>query len=125
MNETHRGPPVSRRLPSLHGLRAFEAAARQLSFTRAAAELNVTQSAVSHQIRALEDQMGVRLFHRSARGLLLSEQGQLLLPAVRDAFDRLAAGVERVRGHGATGTLTASVSPYFAGQWLIPRLGRF
>ncbi|WP_207455194.1 transcriptional regulator GcvA [Azospirillum sp. SYSU D00513] len=116
---------MARRLPSLHGLRAFEAAARQLSFTRAAEELNVTQSAVSHQIRALEEQMGVALFRRVPQGLLLTEAGQLLLPAVRDAFDRLAVGVERVREHEASGTLTVSVSPYFAGRWLMPRIGRF
>ncbi|HYG89730.1 MAG TPA: transcriptional regulator GcvA [Azospirillum sp.] len=116
---------MTRHLPSLNGLRAFEAAARQLSFTRAAEELNVTQSAVSHQIRALEEQMGVPLFRRVNQGLLLTDAGQLLLPAVRDAFDRLAAGVERVRGHEASGTLTVSVSPYFAGRWLMPRIGRF
>jgi len=116
---------MARRLPSLNGLRAFEAAARQLSFTRAAEELNVTQSAVSHQIRALEEQMGVSLFRRVNQGLLLTDAGQLLLPPVRDALDRLAAGVERVRGHEASGRLTVSVSPYFAGRWLMPRIGRF
>lgn len=116
---------MARHLPSLNGLRAFEAAARQLSFTRAAEELNVTQSAVSHQIRALEEQMGVTLFRRVPQGLLLSDAGQLLLPAVRDAFDRLATGVERARGRAASGTLTVSVSPYFAGRWLMPRIGRF
>ncbi len=116
---------MARRLPSLNGLRAFEAAARQLSFTRAADELGVTQSAVSHQIRALEEQMGVTLFRRVNQGLLLTDAGQLLLPAVRDAFDRLAAGVERVREREASGRLTISVSPYFAGRWLMPRIGRF
>ncbi|HYH21759.1 MAG TPA: transcriptional regulator GcvA [Azospirillum sp.] len=116
---------MARQLPSLNGLRAFEAAARHLSFTRAAEELNVTQSAVSHQIRALEDRMGVRLFRRLNQALLLTDAGQLLLPSVRDAFDRLAAGVERVVQHEAAGVLTVSVSPSFAARWLMGRIGRF
>ncbi|HYD65676.1 transcriptional regulator GcvA [Azospirillum sp.] len=116
---------MARQLPSLNGLRAFEAAARHLSFTRAAEELNVTQSAVSHQIRALEDRLGVRLFRRLNQTLLLTDAGQLLLPCVRDAFDRLAAGVERVVQHEAAGVLTVSVSPSFAARWLMGRIGRF
>jgi LysR family transcriptional regulator, glycine cleavage system transcriptional activator len=77
---------VTSRLPSLNGLRAFEAAARHLSFTRAAAELNVTQTAISHQIRRLEEQLGLRLFVRRQRGLMLTNQAQQYLPAVRSAL---------------------------------------
>jgi LysR family glycine cleavage system transcriptional activator len=116
---------VSRRLPPLNALRAFEAAARQLSFTRAAAELNVTQTAISHQILALEQRLGVRLFRRLPRGLLLTEEAQRYLPPIRDAFDQIALATERLAGAGAGATLTVSVLPSFAAKWLVPRLGRF
>jgi LysR family glycine cleavage system transcriptional activator len=116
---------LSRRLPPLNALRAFEAAARHLSFTRAAAELNVTQTAISHQIRALEERLGVRLFRRLPRGLLLTEEAQRYLPPVRDAFDQIALATERLTAAGASATLTVSVLPSFAGKWLVPRLGRF
>jgi LysR family glycine cleavage system transcriptional activator len=116
---------VSRRLPPLNALRAFEAAARQLSFTRAAAELNVTQNAISHQIRALEQRLGVRLFRRLPRGLLLTEEAQRYLPPIRDAFDQIALATERLVGAGTGATLTVSVLPSFAAKWLVPRLGRF
>jgi LysR family glycine cleavage system transcriptional activator len=114
-------------LPPLNGLRAFEAAGRNLSFTVAARELNVTQSAVSHQIRALEARMGLPLFRRlNGSALVLTDAGQLLLPVVRDAFDTLRIGVERViQREASAGTLTISVSPAFAARWLIPRLGSF
>jgi LysR family glycine cleavage system transcriptional activator len=116
---------LSRRLPPLNALRAFEAAARQLSFTRAAAELNVTQTAISHQIRALEERLGVRLFRRLPRGLLLTEEAQRYLPPIRDAFDQIALATERLVGAGTGATLTVSVLPSFAAKWLVPRLGRF
>ena len=116
---------MERRLPPLNGLRAFEAAARLLSFTRAAAELNVTQSAISHQIRGLEERLGVLLFKRMPHALLLSETGEALLPIVADAFDRLAEGVAAVIEHEVKGVLTVNVSPSFAVKWLAPRLGRF
>ena len=116
---------MSRRLPPLNALRAFEAAARHLSFTRAAAELNVTQTAISHQIRALEERLGVRLFRRLPRGLLLTEEAQRYLPPIRDAFDQIALATERLGAVGASSTLTVSVLPSFAGKWLVPRLGRF
>jgi LysR family glycine cleavage system transcriptional activator len=116
---------MSRRLPPLNALRAFEAAARHLSFTRAAAELHVTQTAISHQIKALEERLGVRLFRRLPRGLLLTEAAQRLLPPVRDAFDQIAAATERLAAGGAGTTLTVSVLPSFAAKWLVPRLGRF
>jgi LysR family glycine cleavage system transcriptional activator len=116
---------MSRRLPPLNALRAFEAAARHLSFTRAAEELHVTQTAISHQIRALEERLGVRLFRRLPRGLLLTEEAQRYLPPVRDAFDQIAAATERLGAAGASGVLTVSVLPSFAAKWLVPRLGRF
>ena len=116
---------MSRRLPPLNALRAFEAAARHLSFTRAAAELHVTQTAISHQIKALEERLGVRLFRRLPRGLLLTEAAQRLLPPVRDAFDQIAAATERLAVSGSGATLTVSVLPSFAAKWLVPRLGRF
>lgn len=119
------GYPMERRLPPLNGLRAFEAAARLLSFTRAAAELNVTQSAISHQIRGLEERLGVPLFKRMPHALVLSETGEALLPIVADAFDRLADGVASVIEHEVKGVLTVNVSPSFAVKWLAPRLGRF
>ena len=83
------------RLPPLNALRVFEAAARHLSFTRAAAELHVTQAAVSHQIKLLEDDLGVPLFRRMHRALLLTDEGQQLLPSVRAAFDELSTATRR------------------------------
>ena len=113
------------RLPSLNALRAFEAAGRHLSFTRAARELNVTQAAVSHQIKALEAQLGVRLFRRAARGLLLTDTGQAYLTDVREAFRRLVQATERLRTRDVAGVLTVSVLPSLASRWLIHRLGGF
>jgi LysR family glycine cleavage system transcriptional activator len=116
---------MARRLPPLNGLRAFEAAARHLSFTRAADELNVTQTAISHQIRGLEERLGVRLFRRLPRGLVLTEEAQLYLPPVRDAFDQIAAATERLNKEQTGGALTVSMLPSFAARWMVPRLGRF
>ena len=87
-------------LPSLNGLRAFEAAARLLSFTQAAAELNVTQTAVSHQIRRLEDQLGIKLFIRQNRALALTHEAESYLPSVRAAFEDLRRATERLRRSG-------------------------
>ena len=116
---------MARALPPLNAMRAFEAAARHLSFTHAAAELNVTQGAVSHQVKALEERLGMKLFHRRPQGLVLSEAGQACQPFVREAFDRLAAGFESLRARDNAGILTVSVSPNFAAKWLVGRLGRF
>ena len=117
---------MARTLPPLNALRAFEAAARHLSFTRAAEELRVTQAAVSHQVKALEERLGVPLFRRLTRGLRLTDEGQALLPDLRDGFDRLAQAVERVgRRHGTQGRLTVSLLTTFALSWLVPRLPRF
>jgi LysR family transcriptional regulator, glycine cleavage system transcriptional activator len=117
---------MARRLPPLNSLRAFEAGARHLSFTRAADELHVTQAAVSHQVKALEDHLGVRLFRRLTRRLALTEEGRALLPAVSEAFDRIAEAAERIgRDAGRSRTLTVSVTPSFGARWLVHRLGRF
>ncbi len=116
---------MPRRLPSLNALRAFEAVARQLSLTKAAHELHVTPGALSHQIKLLEDQLGAKLFRRSARGLQFTDLGRDYLPVVREAFDRLTAGTESLFSPGPSGTLTVSVSPNFAAKWLVPRLARF
>ena len=112
-------------LPSLTALRAFEVAARHLSFTRAAEELHVTQAAVSHQIKHLEEQLGVALFRRMNRSLMLSDAGQALLPSATEAFQILAAGVERVSGLGHENRLVVSTIESIAAEWLVPRLGRF
>lgn len=119
------GAGFRRRLPPLNALRTFEAAARHLGFTRAAEELNVTQAAVSHQVRALEDYLGVRLFRRRGRTLTLSEAGQALLPGLQDAFDRIEDSANRVHPGHDEGVLTVTVQPSFAGAWLISRLPRF
>ena len=116
---------MRRRLPPLNALRAFEAAARHLSFTRAARELNVTQAAISHQVKALEERLGLCLFRRLNRALLLTDAGQAYLPDLRDAFDRIDAATRRLRAADDSGPLTVSVLPSFAAKWLVPRLGRF
>jgi DNA-binding transcriptional LysR family regulator len=116
---------MARPLPPLNGLRAFEAAARHLSFTRAAEELNVTQAAISHEIKALEERLGIRLFRRLNRALMLTDEGQRLLPATRDAFDRLAEAVAGLKARDTAGPLTVSVLPSLAAKWLVPRLSRF
>ncbi|HEY5288469.1 MAG TPA: transcriptional regulator GcvA [Caulobacteraceae bacterium] len=114
-----------RRLPPLNALRAFEAAARHLNFSRAADELSVTPGAVSQQIQNLEEYVGAALFKRTPRGLLLTDAAQTALPALREAFDRLAeaAGLLTAAVDGRRLTLTAP--PSFAAKWLMPRLGRF
>jgi LysR family transcriptional regulator, glycine cleavage system transcriptional activator len=116
---------MSRTLPPLNALRAFEAAARHLSFTAAASELNVTQAAISHQIKALEERLGLKLFRRVGRGLLLSDAAQAYLTEIGAAFDRIAGATQRLHQHDAAGVLSATVLPSFAAKWLLPRLGRF
>ncbi len=112
-------------LPPLNALRAFEAAARHLSFTKGAAELNVTQGAVSHQVKALEDRLGFKLFLRRHQGLVLTEAGQDCQLFVREAFDRLATGFDSILAKDDAGILTVSVSPNFASKWLVSRIGKF
>ncbi|MEX2081416.1 MAG: LysR family transcriptional regulator, partial [Dehalococcoidia bacterium] len=116
---------MSRRPPPLNALRAFEAAARHGSFTRAAEELHVTQGAVSRHVKNLEERLERTLFLRGHQGLRLTEAGAAYLPAVRDAFDRLAAATEVLRRPDTSRVLTVSVSPNFAGKWLVHRLGDF
>ncbi len=113
------------RLPPLGALRAFESAARLMSFSKAADELNVTPAAISHQIHALEADLGVRLFHRLNRAIELTASGRLLLPGLSVAFAGMHASVRRLRAHNDTGTLTVTASPSFAGKWLVVRLHRF
>ena len=118
-------PYRPRVLPSTAALRAFEAAARHLSFTGAAVELRRTQGAVSHQIRELETRLGVTLFERQARGIALTESGRIYLPFVVEALDRLRAGDDALRPQTGDHVLTVSCSPNFASKWLVPRLGEF
>jgi LysR family transcriptional regulator of beta-lactamase len=109
----------------LNALRAFEASARHLSFTRAGLELFVSQGAVSHQIKALEDGLGVRLFRRLPRGLALTDEGLALVPVVRDSFDRIGATLDRFSGGRFREVMTVAVVGTFAIGWLLPRLPAF
>ncbi|MBW6390116.1 LysR family transcriptional regulator [Billgrantia antri] len=109
----------------LNALRAFEASARHLSFTRAADELNVTQAAVSHQVKLLEERLGTALFKRLPRGLMITAEGEALLPVMRDAFDRMADMLERLEGGKVRDILNVGAVGTFAVGWLLPRLARF
>jgi LysR family transcriptional regulator, glycine cleavage system transcriptional activator len=115
---------MSRRLPPLNSLRAFEAAGRHLSFKKAAEELRVTPAAISHQVHSLEDYCGIKLFHRLTRALRLTEAGRAALPHLRDGFDKLNEAVEVIRRQQGSGILTVSVAPSFGARWLVPRLDR-
>ena len=112
-------------LPPLNALRAFEAAARHLSFSRAAAELNVTPAAVSHQVKALEEYLGTPLFRRLTRAVVLTEAGQAGVPALRQGFAKLGEAADLLRADETAGALTVSVAPSFGAKWLVPRLDRF
>src|SRR3990170_4569545 len=101
-------PVMLRRLPSLNALKAFEAAARHESFTKAAEELSVTQGAVSHQVKALEAELGLRLFNRERQRLVITDAGRSYLEVVRDALDRLSDGTRRLLDRQKTGTLTVT-----------------
>lgn len=114
-----------RRLPPLATLRAFEAAARLLSFKRAAAELNVTPTAISHQVRQLEEAIGTRLFERRTRQVVLTAEGQVLLPVLREGFDSFARVVEALNRRQRRKTVTLSATPAFAAKWLVPRIAGF
>lgn len=109
----------------LTGLRAFEAAARHLNFTKAALELRITQAALSHRIRSLEARLGCRLFRRLPRGVALTDEGEALFPALRDAFGRIAGALARFESGAAREVLTVSAVATFATGWLLPRLGEF
>lgn len=114
-----------RRLPPLNALRAFEAAARHLSYAKAAEELFVTPAAISHQVKALEDHIGIALFRRLPRGLALTDAGRALLPDLTEGLDRLSAATQRLPRDGLSGRLTVTVLPSFAYGWLVPRLKNF
>jgi DNA-binding transcriptional LysR family regulator len=114
-----------RRLPSLNGLRAFEAAARLGSFVAAGEELNVTQAAISRLVRLLEDRLGFRLFERMPNGLALTPQGRALQPGLTAAFDAIAGITQQVAAMRSTPVLTLGLGPSFAVRWLIPRLAGF
>jgi LysR family glycine cleavage system transcriptional activator len=110
-----------RKLPPLHSLRAFEAAARHLHFTRAAEELHLTPTAISHQVRQLEEILGVELFRRYPRPVRLSPAGEKLFPVLRDSLDRIAAAIGQL-SDDQNGPLRLSVTMAFASRWLMPRL---
>lgn len=114
-----------RRLPPLNTLRSFEAAARHASFLRAAKELHVTASAVSHQMRTLEKFLGVALFRRDGRQVVLTREGESYLRAIREGLNLMAAATARIRAPRAGGVLTISVAPSFGTPWLVPRLAGF
>lgn len=109
----------------LNALRAFEAAARHLSFTRAAIELCVTQTAISHQVKLLEQRLGVQLFRRLPRGLMITEDGLALLPTLQETFDRMADMLQRFEEGHLRDVLTLGCVGTFAVGWLLPRLGAF
>ena len=115
----------SRRLPSLDALRAFEAAARRLSFTEAAAELHVTQGAVSQRIKLLEQELGRALFDRTPRGLCLTGAGETLAHGVAEGLERITLALAGLDATGLAGALEVSVLPSFATRWLVPRLNGF
>lgn len=113
------------RIPPLNALKAFEASARHLSFTRAAEELFVTQAAISHQIKSLEEFLAIKLFMRKNRSLLLTEEGQSYYLDIKDVFNALHDATERLLARGEKGAITVSLQPSFAIQWLVPRLNAF
>lgn len=117
---------MKRRLPPLNALRAFESAARLLSFTKAADELAVTQGAVSHQVKTLEEWAGIPLFRRDGRGPVLTEAAAKFLPAVTAALDQLALASRKLQAvDPGQGWLTVAMMPSFAAKWLVPRLSEF
>ncbi len=109
----------------LNALRAFEASARHLSFTKAGMELRVGQAAVSHQVKSLEERLGVRLFRRLPRGLALTDEGQALIPAISEAFGRMRTTLDQFEHGHFRGVVTVGVVATFAVGWLMPRLGSF
>ncbi len=116
---------MSQQLPPLNALRAFEAVARHLSFTKAGEELNVTRAAISHQIKFLEDFLGFSLVERKNRAIVLSPQADAALPKLREGFNNLAEAVQLMRNVKPAQSITVCAAPSFASKWLIPRLPRF
>ncbi|RST56432.1 LysR substrate-binding domain-containing protein [Variovorax sp. MHTC-1] len=125
MNELVSPVRRARRLPPLSSLRAFEAAAAHLSFQRAAAELSVTPTAISHQVRGLESALGQPLFRRLTRQLALTPAGLRLFHALREGFDTLEAGVHALRDRAAGDTVTLTTNTAFAAKWVLPRMAAF
>ncbi len=113
------------KLPPLNALRAFEAAAKNLSFSKAAEQLSVTPAAVSHQIKGLEEWLGVPLFRRMNRAVILTDEGQSYVLGVREGLTQIQDATEKLMAQDAAGALTVSTLPSFAVRWLLPRLGRF
>jgi len=116
---------MSRELPSFPAIRAFEAAARHLSFKDAAQELHVTQSAISHQIKSLEEFLSVTLFHRETRGVAITREGAIYLDKVSKALDSLSSATHDIRSQRAAGPLYVRATPAFGSRWLVPRIGDF
>jgi len=116
---------MPRRLPPLNALRAFEVAARSENFTRAAEELGVSQVAVSQQVKSLEAALGLKLFARDGKRLVITDAGKQYLAVVRDALDRIAVGTDRLLQNKPSSVFTVSTSPDFGAKWLVHRLGRF
>lgn len=114
-----------RHIPGLQSLKAFDASARHLNFTRAAAELNVTPAAVSHQIKELEEAIGVPLFQRTSRHMQLTRQGQILKPAIGDALEGLTRALQKLRQVENPTQVRVTASPSIAAKWLVPRIDRF
>jgi LysR family glycine cleavage system transcriptional activator len=114
-----------RHIPGLASLKAFDASARHLNFTRAAAELNVTPAAVSHQIKELEEAIGVPLFQRTSRHMQLTRQGMILKPAIGEALEGLTRALQRIRQLENPTQVRVTASPSIAAKWLVPRLDRF
>ena len=123
--DTSKVLPMPRRLPPLNALRAFEAAARNENFTRAAEELGVSQAAVSQQVKSLEAMLGLKLFARDGKRLVITSGGKEYLAVVRDALERIAVGTDRLLQDRPSSILTISTSPDFGAKWLVHRLGRF
>lgn len=116
---------MDQKVPPLNALKAFEAAARRLSVKLAAEELCVTPGAVSQMLKTLEAHLGVRLFERVPRGIYLTDAGRDYLPSIRNAFRQIAEASRRVAASNDVGTLTVSVTPFFASAWLVPRMASF
>ena len=116
---------MQRRLPPLNSMKCFEAAGRLLSFTDAAEELNVTQAAISHQIKVIEEFLDIPLFIRYPRRIVLTKQGKALLPNVIEAFDKLSIAVESISEDQSSNMVTVRLAPSFAAKWLSPRLKHF
>ncbi len=115
---------MRRQLPPFHAVRAFEASARHLSFKKAAQELCLTQSAISHQIKTLEEYLGVQLFYRKGRGTILTPDGSTYLSGITDILDRMATETARISKRGIAGSLSVRAAPGFV-RWLVPRLAAF